>query len=347
VSTDQTVLVIGGGIAGLAAALELAALNIRTVVVEKSPYLGGHAALYSCKATDACVKCGACLVDEKRRLTQAHPGITVMTRSRMIDVRRGDHFEAVIETAVADADPQARTLKAQAVILAAGFHPFRPETKPYGYARFENVVTNLELERMLQRDSVPVRPSGGSPPTAIAFIQCVGSRDATLGHLWCSRVCCGSALRMARLIRTRRPEIEIAFFYIDIQSFGKDFETFYGKVKNEVRLIRTLPGDIYSTADRRLRVTYFDPATRQGRDDLFDMVVLSVGMTPAADASQLADLLGATPQANGFFKEVTAGSGVFPAGAVCGPMSIAESAASGGRAALRAAFYLRRSGRDL
>jgi heterodisulfide reductase subunit A len=172
-------------------------------------------------------------------------------------------------------------------------------------------------------------------------VQCVGSRDAKLGHLWCSKVCCASALRMARLIKFRRPETDISIFYIDIQTFGKEFESYYRHVKNELQMIRAIPADIFQTAEDRLRVVYFNFDDNEGREALFDMVVLAVGITPAADNRSLAELFQVTPADSGFLEPAET-SGVFTAGAVGGPMSIAESVASAGRAVRQVTGYLSR-----
>jgi heterodisulfide reductase subunit A len=231
------------------------------------------------------------------------------------------------------------------VILACGFKPFDPENKPYGYKRFANVVTNLDLERMLRQESITLRPSDGAAPARMAFIQCVGSRDAKLGHLWCSKVCCASALRMARLIKKRRPETEVTFFYIDVQTFGQEFQRFYDDVREEVHMIRATPGDVYRTPDDRLTVVYYDFNSGQSREEPFDMLVLSIGITPAADARDLAAKLNLPTGSSGFLPVAANGGnpetpGVFAAGTVCGPMSIAESVAAGDRAAQAAAAYL-------
>ncbi|MBW2365724.1 MAG: hypothetical protein JRF25_11850, partial [Deltaproteobacteria bacterium] len=113
--------------------------------------------------------------------------------------------EACPEGAI-DLDAGETTLSAHAnaVILATGFKPFNPVDKPYGYGKFKNVITNLDMERMLRRDGRAIKPSNGVEADRIAFIQCVGSRDAKLNHLWCSKVCCGSALRMAGLVKARQ-----------------------------------------------------------------------------------------------------------------------------------------------
>jgi len=336
---DQTVLIIGGGIAGLTAANQLAAMNISTILVEKQGTVGGHAARYTCKATDACVKCGACLVVEACRSALANPAVEVYSNSRIDGVeRKADRFRFRIANDSA-APEEDLTREADAVILASGFQAFDPHAKPYGYGQLPNVVTNLELEWMLREKSIPARPTDQRQPERMAFVQCVGSRDRQLGHLWCSKICCASALRMARLIKARCPEVDITFFYIDIQTFGKDFENFLARVREDFNLVRTLPGDVFGAEDGRLRVTYFDPAQRQGQEDLFDLLVLSVGITPDAQNLQLARLFQLEPEPTGFWPIAT-GSGVFCAGTACGPMSIAESIVSGKQAALQAAGHV-------
>jgi len=323
----------------MSAALRLADLGVSSRIIETAPFLGGHAVQYSCKATDQCVKCGACMVEERLQRVSSSTFVEVWTDSRIQDVTRARDFEVLVSRPEEPPVP----VTAGAVILACGFTAFDPLEKPYGYGQFKDVITNLELERMLRARSVPVRPSDNTAPRRIGFVQCVGSRDSRIGNLWCSRVCCGSALRMARLIRMRRPDTEMAFFYIDVQTFGKDFETFYAAVRNEVQMIRDIPGDVFLS----LKVVFFDSAEKQSREELFDLLVLSVGMTPAADTAALADQFQIRVDPSGFLPATLATAehpaGVFTAGAACGPMSIAESVADGEAAALQATAYLRQS----
>lgn len=338
---SETVLIIGGGIAGMSAALRLAELGVSSRIIESAPVLGGHAVQYSCKATDQCVKCGACMVEERLQRVLSSSAVEVWTNSRLQRVTRPGDYEAIVDRP----QGQTTTVTAPVVILACGFTAFNPVEKPYGYGQFEDVVTNLELERMLREQSLPRRPSDNAVPRRIGFVQCVGSRDSRIGNLWCSRVCCGSALRMARLIRTRCPDTEITFFYIDVQTFGKDFASFYAAVKDELQMIRDIPGDVFRTAENQLKVVFFDPVEHRDREERFDLLVLSVAMTPAKDTAGLADQFQLRVDPSGFLPTTLPGSapnrGVFTAGAACGPMSIAESVSTGEAAALQAAAYLR------
>jgi len=332
---DKHELIIGGGVAGLSAAADLARLGCSITLVEKEARLGGHAAQFTCKAAPDCVRCGACAVEDRLRRVLGDGRIRVHTGSRVLSCAGPSPFTL----AVAADSGERLTIKADAVVLATGFSPFAPSAKPYGWSRLPDVVTGLELERSLRRDAEARRPSDGKPPQSMAFIQCVGSRDVHLGHPWCSRVCCASALRMARLIQHRRPETEVTFFYMDVQTFGRDFETFYHQVRRQVRLVRALPADILDNGDGRLKVTYFDAAAGASAEAPFDLVSLSVGLLPAKDAPELGALLGIGTDADGFLHPPAAG-GVFLAGTVAGPMGIAESIASAGRVAGQVAALL-------
>ena len=337
----KSALIVGGGIAGLSVALELARLGIAVELVEKEGALGGHARRFTCKATDKCVNCGACIVEEKLRDVIDHPGIRVHLSSHVEQVEGSGKFVVRL----ADSEGTRHSSETDAIIISSGFTPFNPAGKPYGYNRFDNVITNLDLEILLRKKSLVARPSDDKVPEKMAFIQCVGSRDAKRDHLWCSRVCCGSALRMAGLIKSRQPETEITLFYMDIQTFGKDFQRFYDKVQNDVRLIRAIPGDVFKTGDDRLRLTYFDSAESKSMEEIFDLIVLSVGLTPGTDLTRLADQLNIELSESGFVPTPIHVSGahkdgVFAAGTVLGPMSIAESIASAGKVAWEVITYL-------
>jgi heterodisulfide reductase subunit A len=350
------VLVIGAGIGGLTAARALARFGVQVDLVERRTALGGHAARFACKATDRCVKCGACLVTEAIATATSDPRIRIHAGSRVGEIRRtSQRFEFTIERsetatpgegrgseAGQDAAPRVpTTTTADAVVLAAGFDAFDPKDKAYGHGVFPNVVTLLELEHELQRRGALMRPSDGSAPQRIAFIQCVGSRDAKLGHLWCSRFCCGAALRSARRIKSIRPQTEITVFYIDIQSFGRDFEAFYRQCRQELRLIRAIPSEAFAVDGGGIRLIYTEGSLHPAAEAIFDLVVLSTGMVPPAGLDDIAARLGCTPTDGGFASRVP-GAGIFAAGAVRGPMSIADSMADARDAAARVLAFLNR-----
>lgn len=406
---DKKVLVIGGGIAGLSAALELARFNIDVEIVEKSNFLGGHAIQFSCKATNKCVKCGSCMVEERLKDVVNHLKIKPLLCSDIEKISKARRFTLNLKRNPEYIDPKRCTKcgicfekcpsngaiirgfsqnniplyainpekclyfeeksctlcrdvcpeeavkfdkkesyyssEIDAIIVATGFHPFNPVNKPYGYGLFPNVITNLELEIMLRQEGRPKRPSDGIVPNRIAFIQCVGSRDAKLNHLWCSKVCCGSALRMSKLIKVKRPETEITFFYIDVQTFGKDFHQFYKDVQHDLRLVRAIPGDIFNTDNDRLWVTFYDTNRDKNIEELFDMVVLSIGITPRKDSNALMKMLQIEIADSGFvsnFAQNTKDSndGIFITGTALCPMSIAETVADACKTAWKTIKYL-------
>jgi heterodisulfide reductase subunit A2 len=341
-SSMKQILVVGGGISGLSAALDLARLGVAVVLVENSASLGGHAAQLSCKAAERCVACGACMVTEKIRQAAGEANIRILLNAGVDKIERGKCFEVTLKQ-----DQQIQRIEVDAVLMASGFAPFDPTNKPYGYGRFENVMTSLELDRMLRRIGAVNRPSDAKLPRNMAFIQCVGSRDSTLGHLWCSKICCGAALRMARCIQNRQPGMEATFFYIDVQNFGKNFQTYYADTRQQVRMIRSIPADVLKTADDRLKLSYFDPDTQAYQEAVFDMVILSVGLTPSESTRNLAAMLNIDMDGLAYARKtpILLPNGVFAAGAAIEPMSIAESVLSAGKAACDIFHYLETASR--
>ena len=353
----KNILIIGGGVAGLTTATQLAQLGAATTVVDKAPFMGGHAISYTCKATDRCVKCGACMVEDRLGRAIGQEGVQFKSSSRLTScTKETDGFDAQIETAPQYIDPdsctscgkclevcpagavingfsahhqpffaidveqcrasegcqecqsacpenaidltqesQTEAWSGDAVVLATGFKPFDPTGKPYGYGVFPNVITTLELEQMLRQHQRVIRPSDGETARTIAFIQCVGSRDVSLGHNWCSKVCCGSALRMAAKIQNEDSQADITCFYIDIQTFAKSFDPLYRQTTDSIKMIRTIPADIYPADNNNLKVIYTETQPRESSEALFDLVVLSVGMTPGDGAVEMAGLLGVEP----------------------------------------------------
>jgi len=232
-------------------------------------------------------------------------------------------------------------LDVDAVILASGFQPFDAEQKgTYGYKKFPNVVTGMDLERIIRENATVVRPSDGKTAQKIAFIQCVGSRDERLGNLWCSQVCCPYALRMAERIKHKNADAEITVFYMDIQNVGKDYAGFYEKCKTDFRFVRNIPVDVFPMENDSLSMRYMNEEDGLCINEEFDLLVLSVGIMPGPDNSNLSDVFDVGLNEDGFFAGIdklnstsTLKDGIFLAGTVAGPKDIAASMAHAGQAA--------------
>ena len=147
---------------------------------------------------------------------------------------------------------------------------------------------------------------------------------------------------MARLIKKRCPETDLTVFYMDIQTYGKDFDRFYTDSQAEIHFQRAIPADIYPGKKDGLMVTFFDSSTRESRQEQFDLVVLSIGLTPGSDNTDLAETFGLNADDDGFFDnaDMRSENGVFVTGASLGPMSIAESIANAGQAAWQVCRHL-------
>ncbi|MBI5569172.1 MAG: CoB--CoM heterodisulfide reductase iron-sulfur subunit A family protein [Desulfomonile tiedjei] len=302
---------------------------------------------------DRCDGCGACTD------VCPVPGALVQSpfdRRMVLDQQRCLRFqggecraceEACTRGAVnLDMPAQKIPVSASAVVLAAGFRPFDPLEKPrLGYGRVPGVVTAAELDELIRTDKW-FPGAGASRTRSVAFIQCVGSRDAKIGRNYCSRVCCGYALRLARLLRSRYPDIEPTMFYMDIQSFERDFEARLGEAAREARLIRSMPAEIRTGSDGRPEVVY------EGMDEKrvaepYDMVVLSVGISPGQSLGNLCSTFGIDLNSDGFLGPdgeavTTSQDGLFVAGAVQAPRSIEDSVSHAIKAAAAADRYLRR-----
>ena len=338
---ESTVLVIGGGIAGIASALSLAESGAKVHIVEKDTDIGGHGARLCCKATDACRQCGACIVADNIERVRSDPNVSILTRTELASVsgRAGDFHATVFRRDNCEEVP----LQATAIIVATGFAPFDARHKPQlGYRTCTNVVTGLELEEQVRRTGVVVRPSDGRQPRSVAFIQCVGSRDAHIGNDYCSRVCCKYALRIASLLQTNSSGLAVTIFYMDVQIGGKGFYEFYQSCRKTMRFVRAIPVEIVQNGSGSLEVQYEDEAEGRVVKESFDMVVLSVGMVPGSDAGSLATMLGIGINGNRFFAtpdptetNQTGIDGIFVAGACQGPKDIESSIAHARAAAAR------------
>ncbi len=245
-----------------------------------------------------------------------------------------------------------------AVVLAPGLEPVEGTIRPeFGYGYYSNVVTSLEFERMLSASGpfagVVKRPSDGRHPVKVAFIQCVGSRDTSCGNGYCSSVCCMYATKEAVIAKEHDAHIEPTIFYLDIRAFGKGFEQYIDRAREEhgVRYVRSMVSSVREVpGSGNLRVQYaiFDRPQGAPRvvEEEFDLVVLSVGLRPADGTLELAQRVGVELNAYGFCEAEpfsptsTNRAGIFVAGGFGEPKDIPETVIEASSAAAAASCLL-------
>jgi heterodisulfide reductase subunit A len=249
-----------------------------------------------------------------------------------------------------DDRPRKIELDVGAVVVATGFDVFDARLKPeFGYGVYPQVITTLEFERLASASGPTAGKIilHGKTPKKVVFIQCVGSRDLSLGLPNCSRVCCMAVAKQAHLAHDRLEGADITVFYMDVRAFGKGFEEFYDRVRNEgVRYKRGNPSEIIKRGER-LVVRAEDTLLGEYIEEEADLVVLAVGMTPREGADQLAQALNLRRGEDGYFLEQhpklrvveSSVEGIFLAGCCQGPKDIPDTVAHA-KAAASAAMIL-------
>jgi heterodisulfide reductase subunit A len=322
---NKDVSILGAGISGITVASELAQLGLSSTLIEREASIGGLSASFCCKASESCNKCFACVVDKRISEVQQRKDISILTQTELIGVKRGPgQYQLLLKKGT-----ERLERNASAIVIAAGIDPFDASQKEeYGYRRYKNVITAKDLDEMLRRRGKFARPSDGRIPKRVAFFQCVGSRDESIGNLYCSQVCCAYALRLIKAIRHQYPDVEATFLYMDIQPAGASFQPFLDSCRQDkgIRLIRSLPSKIYHVpATNALRVRLADPQKDEVSEESFDLIVLSVGMVLRKTAKMLLESFNLSLTEDGFIASPPSRTGVFVAGACSGPKDIDRS----------------------
>ncbi|MEW6443732.1 MAG: CoB--CoM heterodisulfide reductase iron-sulfur subunit A family protein [bacterium] len=430
VDVVRAALVIGGGIAGIQSALDIADAGYQVYLVEKEPSIGGH--MIQLDKTFPTLDCSACIMTPKMADVGRHPNIKLLSYSEVVGVKGFvGNFDVTIRKkpryvdeekcsacgqcvqycSVESSDPfnlglskrkaiyipfpqsvpacyvvdpeSCRYLKTKectqcvevckkgidaidfnqkeelvdvkvgTIVVATGYDTFDPALKPeYGYHLYENVITGLEFER-LSNASGPTTGEiliNGKRPKDIVFIQCVGSRDKTVGNEYCSRVCCMYTAKQAHLVREKVPGANITVFYMDVRAFGKGFEEFYDRVKMEgVTYRRGNPAEVYRKGGR-LVVKSEDTLRGELVEVEADLVVLATGIVPRKETGKIMELLKLSQSPDKFLLEAhpklrpvdTASEGIFLAGCCQGPKDIPDTVAQASAAAARALIPLSR-----
>jgi len=422
--TDKVgaVLVVGGGIAGIQASLDLADSGFKVYLLDESPTIGGT--MTQLDKTFPTNDCAMCILAPKLVTAGRHPNIELVTNAEIRSVEGEEgHFkvklirkprhvneekctgcgvcaqkcpvEAIDEFnqglsergAIYVKYPQAVPLvfaidrdkcigcgtcqevcKAGAIeydeeekeivldvgsiILAPGFEEFDPSLKSeYGYGRYPNVISSIEFERILSASGpyggMVLRPSDGEIPQRIAFIQCVGSRDAKLGNNYCSAACCMYAVKEAVIAKEHSPGVHCTIFFMDVRAYGKEFDTYCSRAKEEfgVRFVRSRVSRVEEVpGSQNLIVRHV--VDGESKDEEFDLVVLSVGMRPPKRVKELAKTLGIKLNKYNFCSTETfspletSRPGIYVCGAFSSPKDIPESVAQASGAAARAASLI-------
>jgi len=252
---------------------------------------------------------------------------------------------------VFDQKEEYKEIEVGTIILATGFKTFDPTILPYyGYGRYPNVYTALEVERLLNAagpTSGEVILRDGRKPACVAIVHCIGSRDENT-NVYCSRVCCMYSLKLAHLIK-EHTNAEVYNFYIDIRAPGKGFEEFYNRIAEEgVNFIRGKVADVYpesiESSSKKLLVVAENTLIGRKVKIPVDMLILSVGLEAQSDAEDVRRLFNITCSEEGFFYErhpklapvSTFTDGIFLAGCCQGPKDIPDTVAQAGAAASEA-----------
>jgi len=278
--------------------------------------------------------------------SQAYPLISYIDPEACLYLKEGKCgiCESVCDNNAIDLNqkPEKVELKVGAILLSPGYEPFDPAVRgDYAYGTFENVVTSMDYERIIcatgPYGGEILRASDNRHPHKIAWIQCVGSRQVTPGgNSYCSAVCCTYTQKQVMVTKEHDDEVECTIFHNDIRSWGKDFERFYQRAADSpgVRFIRSYVS-IGKEDPKTKNVSIRYATTEEGvKEEEFDLVVLSVGLTPPAHHEGLADIYGIELNSHGFCKTnpvnpiETSRPGIFISGAFQGPIDIPESVIS-------------------
>jgi heterodisulfide reductase subunit A len=352
-------------------------IRVNSTVKKVDGYVGNFdvtiARAATCVDAEKCIGCGICqskcpaktVSDEFNAglanrpaiaipFPQAVPAVPVIDREHCLKLTKGKCgvCAKVCPADAIDYDDQGaeETVKAGAIVVATGYREMDPAVyTEYGGRTLPDVVTGLQFERLVSSTGPTgghlKRPSDGKEPKTVVFAQCVGSRDPAKGHEYCSGICCMYTAKHAMLFKHHVPDGQAYVCYIDIRSPGKAYEQFVRRAieEEDVRYIRGRVGKIRRLANGKYRVYSEDSLVGRPVAIDADMVVLASAVEPQAGAVELAQTLGISYDADGFYSEAhpklkpveTATAGVFLAGACQGPKDIPASVQQGSAAAAK------------
>ena len=334
----QRALVVGGGVAGMRAALSLADRGVEVDLVERTNALGGRTIRRLHYTLDSLEPQG--FVQDLKQGVLENKRITLHKNARVVSSTGSlGRFRTVLES-----DGEPITVEHGAAILATGGH--QAKTTEYSYGETERILTQAEVEEQLAKGQLDAKSL-----ETVVMIQCVGSREKG-AHEYCSRVCCAAALKNAFRIREANPDARIVILYRDMMTYGMT-EQYYTKARRD--------GVIFAAYDLKDKpsvkiddgkpvVTFNDLVLRQQVEVKADLLCLSTGVEPSESNKELAQVFGVPLTQDGFFEEAESKwrpvdflkEGFFLAGTAHSPRSIVEAMAQAEAAAQRAFTYLSR-----
>jgi heterodisulfide reductase subunit A len=351
-------LVIGGGIAGMQSALDIADAGYPVILIEKSDHLGGKMAQLS--GTYLNFAAAPDLLAKKIERVTHHPHIQVILDADVTEVsgyvgnfqvkivsseERVESSDESIEKSPLTTPHSPFTFDVGAIVVATGWDRYDMAKLPeYGGGVIPDVVDGLTFEQMLAPGNEIRRPSDGKVPQEIVFVQCAGSRDKERGVPYCSKVCCMYVAKQAMSYRERIPYGQAYVFYIDIRSAGKNYDEYVQRAMTDfhVLYLRGKVSKIFQE-DNKVMVWGVDTLSDKAVEIAADMVVLATPMAPPPSSVDLGQRLHISTDANGFFNEAhpklrpveTLTAGIFLAGAGQGPKDIPETVSQASGAAAK------------
>jgi heterodisulfide reductase subunit A2 len=346
VETSQRVLVVGGGVAGLRAALGLAELGLGVFLVEREQELGGWVGRLGEMYPHG--RNGRELVGRLIEQVRARPDVTVLTNAEVVG-KAGSYGNYTASIRVQGGKgPETIEVEVGSIVVTTGFEVYEPEAGEFGYG-IEGVLTLPQFKELIDEGEGPLT-FAGRPVRSIGYVYCVGSRQAD-GHTYCSRYCCPAAIHSSLQVAARDPEVRQYHLYREIRAYG-EHELAFGESRKQGSLYLRFPDDDppeVTRDDDGLRVTLRDLLTAGEEVTIpVDLLVLVTGMVPRENENLVAALK--LPVGNdGFFNEIhpklrpveTVVDGVLIAGACQGPKTASESVASGLAAVTQSAAMLK------
>jgi heterodisulfide reductase subunit A len=334
------VIVIGGGVAGLEAAGQLSKAGINVSLIEKDAKTGGHLnnwyKLFPDRRRSSEVK-------EYLDRISLNEGIKLLTGTTIEKFGRGrNHFTIITN--------KGNELTADAIVVATGFDLFKSARKEeYGYGIYDNVITSSDLEEMFRKGEISL--INGKVPKSIGIVHCVGSRDEQVGNLYCSKLCCVTAVKQAIEIREHLPESKVFCFYMDMRMGGAMYEELYREAQEQwgVSFIRGKVSEASETIDNKLVIKVEDTLAGRPLKMELDMLVLMAGMEMSEGGKKVASIGGLNTGGNRFFaaadhhygSNLSNIKGIFYAGTCIAPMNITETISHARSAVAEVMDYLK------